>query len=1043
MHTLSSLTSSATSPMVDENPSLSALLPLDGSVTLNRNQPPTAPAARQSQHSNEVATAETRAYPYPVRLRQVDFWNQPNPLHERALLEHWASEGVLDLVQAARSDSQPFWLLDGPPYANGDAHLGHLLNKTLKDVTVRYHSLMNHRPVWRAGWDCHGLPLELATEKKQGPKAKEDRLGFMKACRAEAHHWQSVQSNDMQQLGLSADFKDPWLTMNPVRESKSLGLLRELWEAGVLVERHSPTHWCPACQSALAASELEKGEPQSRLESLFLAPLDASSSKALVSHLDPTGSVLPAALLENLGLVHVMSWTTTPWTLWANAGFAHPQTGTGVLAPLQDGRWALMGQKALENLHKSHPSLFDEKALEDDRLYSFSFEDLPALKLVALNPLHQQASPLHPAAFAQESEGSGFVHLAPAFGADDFEMGETYSLRMTRHVGPNGRLQGDDLPHSLQGLLLPEASAQSEALLKEKHLWLAAPQGAPYEPQLCWRHKKPVFYRASRQWALDLDHPFEGAPQGLRGRALASLKQVTFLPDTRSYDELMTMLQTRRFWTLSRDRLWGLPLPFFRNAQGELHPETLELWKQAEKLVAEGGVEAFEAMPAPEGYTKENQTVDVWFDSGAAFWSAQEEGLESADYVVEGRDQTRGWFLSSCLLAAFKSDKAPFKTVLTHGFVVDEKGYKLSKSKGGGPDHKVLLETYGSDALRLWASSQAVGGEVSWSKKALEQSHKELKDWRVFLRFMLANSPEENMAQPALLPLDELALHKAHETMLSWKDAMASGRYHLALKALLQFRSWASSEWFDLSKSCLYCAAEGSPSLSSVQWSLQTVLNLFLQMLSPFVPLSCEEAFLSRSAPQELSLFVLPFDALSSDFSSLSTEAAALEQALLWRRETLPTAEKARTEFGKAPLHLVFEAVPNAFEKKLQDFFPGFLVSLYAEGLPLCAQAFSSSPPQEENDALEKGSALPPLHAEASDPQSSGVFKAQTSEGLMWSFKASEATWRCPRCRHFQPASRKALEHGLCQPCQTDTLQWRDGKAYPQKASWKSNTSLP
>lgn len=541
----------------------------------------------------DTTTPSSASAGYALRLRQPDFWNTPSPKAEQRLLERWKAMGLPHALSQARAGRAPYWLLDGPPYANGQAHLGHLLNKTLKDVFARAASVQGLRPVWRSGWDCHGLPLELAVEKKQGPGCKSDPAAFMRACRAEALHWQAEQALDMSRLGLLADFERPWLTMDPQREAGALGLLRSLWEAGLLVERGSPVHWCPACASALAASELEKGPAAPRLECLFLAPLLEESSKAcaLAFGAPPEARVF------------AMSWTTTPWTLWANAAFGAPERGGAALARLRDGRWALMSQAALDRLGAEHPDLFDPGAAP----LALAFEALAPLRLVAQSPLRDLPSPLAPAPFATLHEGSGLVHVAPAYGPEDFELGEALGLRCSEHVGPDGRLSHPELPERLRGLGLAQASEESVRLLEERGLLLASRVALAEAPWVCWRHKKAVFHRASRQWALDLDKPFQGAPLGLRGRALAALDQTVFLPDERPREALRSMLLGRRHWTLSRDRLWGLPLPFFRDDQGRLHPRQGQLWREAEALVAQGGVEALESMPAPPGYARDRQ----------------------------------------------------------------------------------------------------------------------------------------------------------------------------------------------------------------------------------------------------------------------------------------------------------------------------------------------------------------------------------------------------------------------------------------------------
>jgi isoleucyl-tRNA synthetase len=866
------------------------------------------------------ATAVKAAAPqFNLRLNQPAFWNTPNPPMEETLLAHWRSLGVCDVVRDARAGADTFWLLDGPPYANGEAHLGHLLNKTLKDVNARFQSALGKQVVWRAGWDTHGLPLELAVEKRHGPGAKDNPATFMAACRAEASTWQQAQATSMARLGLVADLDNPWLTMDPPREASALGLLKEFWDAGLLVERHSPVHWCPACQSALAASELEKAD-KTRTEAFFLAELAPDSAATLAAQLG-----VPAAPFN------LMSWTTTPWTLWANAAFAHPPAGAVALVTLASGKVTLMAAAARDAFVARHPELVRDAGYDFDG--KLDFADLPQLALVAVSPLSRRHAPVLAAGFASVSEGAGFVHVAPAFGPEDFGLHETDGVRLECHVAPNGRLVTTDrafpLPTVLEGLTLEAATDVSCALLQDSGMLVHSALNT-VEAQMCWRHKKATFYRASQQWALDLHAPFEGCPEGLAARATAALDATQFVPDNRARAPLATMLATRRFWTLSRDRLWGLPLPFFRHEHTDaLHPDTGAMWDALVAQVRVQGVEAWQSVPTPAGYRKTTQTVDVWFDSGAAWLSASEGGRHQPDMGVEGRDQTRGWFLSSYLLHAFKSAEPAFATLMTHSFVVGEDGLKLSKSKGGAGGANAMTPASvfakeGADAFRLWVAAQNVGDESRWGRTALKQASQDLKDWRSFLRFLLANMRQAPNAGPAapLQPLDQLALQRAARARQDWTAHMAAGRFNQAMQTLNGFRLWASTEWFELNKRTLYCARDDDTALLSLQWTLQVVFELFCRLLAPVLPFAAEEAYLAWPVHPDVSVFV----GTVPQWGAPETDAvAAVEAALAWRRGLLPLVEKARALVEKGvPVAMGFGGqVPAGFDDEmLRAWFP-------------------------------------------------------------------------------------------------------------------------
>lgn len=866
------------------------------------------------------ASARPETPKYKLRLKQPAYWNTPNPAMEEQLLASWHETDLAATLQAARRGKPPFWLLDGPPYANGDAHLGHLLNKVLKDVHARYASACGHAVTWRAGWDCHGLPLELAVEKRHGAGAKNEPVTFVQQCRAEAMRWQDLQAQSTARTGVMADLEQPWLTMDPPREAAALDLLLNLWKSDLLVERHSPVHWCPACQSALAASELEKTTKE-RTEVFFTVPFAPASSAALAAFARSHGAAWPD------GQLHLMSWTTTPWTLWANAGFGHPEDGAVTVATLSTGVNVLVAVMARNRLLHDYPSMFSDPGYAFDG--ALDFEQLAALSLSALSPLTDLAAPLMPASFASEREGSGFVHLAPAFGPDDFVLHETAGVRLDCHVGPNGRLHnvahGVPMPAALQGATLEVGTAVSCELLTRAgrlvHLELNV-----VETNMCWRHKKPVFYRASQQWALDLHKPFDGCPEGLAQRATAALDRTVFLPDDKAKAPLALMMATRRFWTLSRDRLWGLPLPFFRHETSDaLHPDTAALWSELVRRVRTDGVEAWQAFDAPAGYRKTTQSVDVWFDSGAAWYSASELGRSEADLVVEGQDQTRGWFLSSFLLHAFRSPLPPFNKVMTHRFVVDENGMKFSKSKGGTPDPRPLFARHGADVFRLWVCSQHVGDEMKWSKTSLRQATQDAKDWRSFLRFQLANMVDDAGAPcPTVMrPLDLLALHKLSAVQTEWRTLMGAGRFNHALTCLSQFRQWASSEWFDLSKRTLYCANDGDPDLMSVQWALRECFLQCAQMLATVMPFACEEAYLAWPGHPMSSLFLHELAHGENEAPQQETD-----DLLAWRRQLLPLVERARGLVAKGtPVCLAFQGQHDACrEGQLRALFPGCFV---------------------------------------------------------------------------------------------------------------------
>ena len=889
---------------------------------------------------------------YHLNLSQPNFWNKPDP----------AADGTWQNAAATLSSpasTGQFWLLDGPPYANGEAHLGHVLNKCVKDAYVRFERAKGSQVVWRAGWDCHGLPLELAAQKRPDAPDRRDPA-FLAACREEASFWMARQSSAFSRLATCADTDAPWTTMDPAREAKGMLLLRDMWAAGLLVERASPTHWCPACQSALAASELEKK----------LLPKDSLYAFAEFDK-DSSGLVAKLAGLEDSSLpVGLCFWTTTPWTLPANQAFAFPESAQ-MAAFEHGGRVFLACASAGPRLAAAFGSS------ELSVLATFPASSLSGLGLLAWSPVQARLVPVAAAPFASEADGSGFVHVAPAFGPEDFEWAESrpdLGLSLACPVERNGSY-GDC--GAFSGLSRPQAALACLDSLRAAGRELAF-SSTQAEANVCWRHGAPTFLRASRQWALDLDKPFEGCPEGLRARAAASLDAMRFLPTDKAKNGLARMLEGRRFWTLSRDRTWGLPLPMLRDAEGVLSSSTAEWWGLAAQAVAVGGVEAYARMQAPDGLFKEGQCVDVWFDSGAAFETAFEPGFERPTMVVEGADQTRGWFLSSMLLGAFRSAAPVFETVACHGFVVDDKGRKLSKSLGNAPDTQKLFEEHGADALRLWALSQSLGQDVAWSKGSLAQAKGDLKDWRNFLRFLLAHQSGGGARPTPATPLEHLALRQMDEAQAAWRSGFESGEPQAALAALADMRRWASSTLFELSKRDLYCAAPSSPERGSKGRLFAWMLSQSLAMLAPFMPLSCAHAASEAGfAPGSLEPL--------GGFDPLLADQAA--SALAWRDAQHRRLEDERLAGGS--FKAKFEATDSEAAR-------------VAEALGVGAEH------------LVRGVSFNP------ERHTAGAVAWRLSEG-----------WECPRCRGLfcaAPHAHEPLQDGqaetLCAQCEGDENRW-------------------
>ncbi len=775
-----------------------------------------------------------------------------------AYAQLWSSPETVKALHREQG-ARPLYLLhDGPPYANGSLHLGHFVNKSLKDALLKYKRLNGWFAPFVPGFDCHGLPVELEVEKQGHSKA--DPLGFSRACRAYAGQQVQRQTKEFQSFGVCADWDSAYTTMAPEFEA---GAARYFAQLPDRVQRLRPVHWCPACASSLAEAEVEhKPKTSPSLEVLF----------ALEGSEEDSGT----------GLAYLVVWTTTPYTLPANkaVGF-HPHLDYVVNTDEQGRRLVRL------------------RTAQDDPL-------LPSVSLRgrrALSPWTQQWVPVLPADFVTSS-GTGLVHLAPAFGLDDFRVGESHGLVVESYVDAQGRfLQGE-----LQGLSLAQASEQVLQTLQSRQLVHSLAEVSHEYPH-CWRHKKPVFFKASEEWFLDLSRV---GPQALR-----ALEDVRFTPPA-ARERLTSMVQARGSWCVSRHRLWGTPL--VDALQGPGQDELL-------RAVAQDGVEAWQA----EG---PRRTLDVWFDSGVTHELVMRKRFgRTADVYLEGTDQHRGWFQSSLLTSVSSTGSAPYKELVTHGFVVDEQGRKYSKSSGNYLPLEQLFAKYSPDLLRLWVLSQDYTRDLKMSTESLTRTSERLRKVRNTVRFCLQNTQDFDFSQRARPrhPVHGLALAAVRQLVEETRRAVEVHDFAGAVTALTQFVEWCSSDYFPVLKDTLYCDSADSASRREAQSMLARLLDLLLRLLVPLVPFTAEEAFQvqrDRMNYAEASSVLLTLDdAWWQEVSPSATPADDATAAELTRlkREMHQYVEMHRGEGLKGPAQLEL-TVPRGStagwtEDELADYF--------------------------------------------------------------------------------------------------------------------------
>lgn len=704
--------------------------------------------------------------------------NQRHP-HKEDFKLRWNAPATLAALhrESPANGAKPLFLLhDGPPYANGSLHLGHFVNKSLKDALLKFKRLTGHFAPFVPGFDCHGLPVELEVEKTGQSKA--DPQAFVRACRTYALGQVAAQTKEFQDFGVSADWEQRYATLSPEFEAGAARLFLKLPQ---VVKRLRPVHWCPHCASSLAEAEVEH-KPRLSDSVVVLFELVASNGTR------PEG---PSRYLQ--------VWTTTPYTLPANKAVAF---NAGLTYVQVDER----------RPGADTPVTMVRAQRDTDPA------GLPSLELAglhALSPYTGAVVPVVPADYVTRA-GTGLVHLAPSFGLDDFRAGETHGLAVEHFVDVKGRfLQGE-----MQGMTLEQGAAHVLERVADK---LYSQDKVSHEYPHCWRHKTPLFFKASEEWFLELN----GAGQ-LGAKAQEALQDVQFVPAA-GRERLSSMLRTRSSWCLSRTRLWGTPLA---------DPEAAEEVALLDQ-VATQGVEAWHA-----GHAR--RTLDVWFDSGVTHELVLKQRFgRTADVYLEGSDQHRGWFQSSLLTAVAAGGPAPFKTLLTHGFVVDEKGTKYSKSSKNYQPLAKLFEKHSPDVLRLWALSQDYTRDLKMSEESLARTVERYRKLRNTVRFCLQNTEDFDLCSTVALTG---TVHRAQVRELGrlvTEMTGAADRFDFAdaATALTQFCESASNDYFTALKDTLYCDAPDAPGRREAQYVLALLLKTLVPLLVPLLPYTAEEVF--------------------------------------------------------------------------------------------------------------------------------------------------------------------------------------------------------
>ncbi len=757
--------------------------------------------------------------------------------NEPARLKRWYEKGLYQRIREACA-GRPRWVLhDGPPYANGSIHIGHAVNKILKDIIVKSRSLSGFDAPYVPGWDCHGLPIEHAVEKKIGKAgiAVEPRE-FRQACRAFAHEQIDNQKKDFIRLGVLGDWDKPYLTMNFDTEANIVRALGKIIEKGHLAKGVKPVHWCTDCGSALAEAEVDYMDKESCAIDVKFPVKDEEDFFSRFHE-------VPGH--HGTGPLSVVIWTTTPWTLPANLAVAvNPGFEYVVVQTLTEH-----GPERLMLAEDMLKDAMDRWGIEDYSVLAYGKgEALEGVKLH--HPFYTRESLMILADHVTLEAGTGCVHTAPGHGQDDFVVGQKYGLEAYNPVGDDGRFLPDT--EIFAGEHVFNANEHVIEVLQGHKNLLHAEKLTHSYPH-CWRHKTPIIFRATPQWFISMDQ------KGLRQTALDAIKQVQWVPEW-GEARITGMIANRPDWCISRQRFWGVPIPLFIHKQTqELHPDTLELIEQVAQRMEQEGIDAwFELDPAEllgdtaGDWTKVTDTLDVWFDSGTTHYSVlmQDDRCHfPAEMYLEGSDQHRGWFHSSLLTSSAMNGTAPYKAVLTHGFIVDAKGMKMSKSLGNVVAPQKVTDSLGADILRLWVAATDYSAELNISDEILKRNADTYRRIRNTLRFLLANMngfdpAEHSVAEENLLALDRWVVHQALELQKDLKQLYEDYQFHVAVQKIHNFCSETLGGFYlDVIKDRQYTTPADSLPRRSCQSAMYLVAEAMVRWIAPILSFTADEVW--------------------------------------------------------------------------------------------------------------------------------------------------------------------------------------------------------
>ena len=765
---------------------------------------------------------------------------------EPEMLKAWQEGQIYQKLRAKAKGRPQFILADGPPYANGSIHLGHAINKVLKDIVVKSRSLDGFDAPFIPGWDCHGLPIEHQIEKARGKEVKHlEPKVFRQACRDYAAEQVNGQREDFKRLGVMADWDRPYLTMQPEFEAEQLRAFAQILRNGHLYKGLKPVHWCMDCGSALAEAEVEYEDRSSpAIDVRFTFTKEHRDSFVRQHQLNIADKS-----------ISIVIWTTTPWTLPANQAVAlgAEKIVYGVYALADE---VLIVAKELAE------SVFNRAKIESaDLLVEVLGLQLEGLQLQ--HPFLDRTVPVILGDHVTLDAGTGAVHTAPGHGQEDYIVGAKYGLPIDNPVGGDGRF----LPNTefFAGEKVFDANPKVIELLTEKGKLLHH-QKLQHSYPHCWRHKTPVIFRATPQWFISMEKA------GLRAGALREIDQVKWMPAW-GQNRIGSMIANRPDWCISRQRMWGVPIALFLHKEtGELHPKSVELLEAVAQRVEKQGIDAWFELEAAQllgaesaQYEKVTDIMDVWFDSGVVHHcvpASRSEITAPADLYLEGSDQHRGWFHSSLLTSVAMHDRAPYKAVLTHGFTIDDKGRKMSKSLGNVIVPQKVVGTLGADVLRLWVAATDYSNEMSLSDEILKRVTDSYRRIRNTVRFLLSNlagfdSSTNQVAVSEMLDLDRWAVWRTQQLQQEMLEAYRNYEFHLIYQKLHNFCSVdLGSFYLDVLKDRLYTTQANSHARRSAQTAMFMIVEAMVRWIAPVLSFTADEIWKYMPGQREESVFL-------------------------------------------------------------------------------------------------------------------------------------------------------------------------------------------